>query len=140
MFKIKYLLPLLLIISPLSACQKQDSVLNNGTFQGVSAKDDEGAFAKVKLKIVKHQIQSVDFQTIQKDGSIKDASYGKRNGEIHDQVFYNKAQLAVKAMDIYREQLEQKKSLKSVEVISGATISYNQFKEAVNNALEKAAK
>lgn len=119
----------------LTACQTQDVSLKDGTFEGVSSKDDEGAYGKVKIIINNEKIEEVEFQTIQKDGSIKDSEYGKRNGTIVDQNFYNKAQLAVNAMKNYGQELEEKQSLDEVEVISGATISYNQFKEAVEAAL-----
>ncbi|MCH4169564.1 MAG: FMN-binding protein [Streptococcaceae bacterium] len=119
----------------LTACQTQEVSLKDGTFEGVSSKDDEGAYGKVKIIINNEKIEEVEFQTIQKDGSIKDSEYGKRNGTIVDQNFYNKAQLAVNAMKSYGQELEEKQSLDEVEVISGATISYNQFKEAVEAAL-----
>ena len=119
----------------LTACQTQEVSLKDGTFEGVSSKDDEGAYGKVKIIINNEKIEEVEFQTIQKDGSIKDSEYGKRNGTIVDQNFYNKAQLAVSAMKSYGQELEEKQSLDEVEVISGATISYNQFKEAVEAAL-----
>lgn len=119
----------------LTACQTQDVSLKDGTFEGVSSKDDEGAYGKVKIIINNEKIEEVEFQTIQKDGSIKDSEYGKRNGTIVNQNFYNKAQLAVNAMKNYGQELEEKQSLDEVEVISGATISYNQFKEAVEAAL-----
>ena len=119
----------------LTACQTQEVSLKDGTFEGVSSKDDEGAYGKVKIIINNEKIEEVEFQTIQKDGSIKDSEYGKRNGTIVNQNFYNKAQLAVNAMKSYGQELEEKQSLDEVEVISGATISYNQFKEAVEAAL-----
>ncbi|NPD11656.1 FMN-binding protein [Enterococcus sp. MMGLQ5-2] len=121
----------------LTACHAKETTLKDGSYEGTSSKDDEGAYAKVKLEIENEKIQQVEFQTIQKDGSIKDSEYGKRNGEITDQNFYNKAQLAVNAMKSYSQELEENQSLEKVEVISGATISYNQFKEAVEAALSK---
>lgn len=132
----KYFAVCLFALLLFSGCQSKDKALTDGTYQGVSTKDDEGAYAKVKIEIENKKIKSVAFETIQKDGSIKDAEYGKKNGEIADQNYYNKAQIAVKAMETYRAALESKQSIDEVEVVSGATISYNQFKEAVKDALK----
>lgn len=129
------LLMSLLFLVFFTACHSQGISLKEGTFEGVSSKDDEGAYGKVKITIENKRIETVEFQTIQKDGSIKDSEYGKRNGEITNQNFYNKAQLAVNAMKSYSQELEKKQSLDEVEAVSGATISYNQFKEAVEDAL-----
>ena len=35
----------------LTACQTQEVSLKDGTFEGVSSKDDEGAYGKVKIII-----------------------------------------------------------------------------------------
>ena len=59
-------------------------------------------------------------------------------GENPSADYYQKAQTAVRAMAQYAEQLEEVKKLSDVDVISGATISYNQFVEAVEDALHQA--
>jgi major membrane immunogen (membrane-anchored lipoprotein) len=78
--------------------------------------------------------------TWQRDGTIKDAEYGKINGEISNQSYYDKAQLAVRAMEKYAGDLGRAGNLKDVEAVSGATIAYDQFREAVGEALEGARK
>jgi major membrane immunogen (membrane-anchored lipoprotein) len=136
--KMSFLLAIILMLLPLAACQKTVKQLQDGKYHATSTVDDEGAYAKVTLTISNHQISTVDFKTYQKDGTVKDENYGKINGEISNQTFYDKAQLAVNAMKIYQEQLVAEKSLDKVAVISGATISYNQFHQAVEKALKVA--
>ncbi|MDR2135307.1 MAG: FMN-binding protein, partial [Treponema sp.] len=69
---------------------------------------------------------------------VKDENYGKVNGEISNRPFYDKAQLAVAAMKKYADDYLKAGDLDGVEAVSGATIAYNQFLEAVENALEQA--
>jgi major membrane immunogen (membrane-anchored lipoprotein) len=92
----------------------------------------------VKITIGDGKISGCEFVTWQKDGTVKDEDYGKINGEISNQVYYDKAQLAVEAMKKYAAEYRASGSLKDVEAVSGATIAYNQFLEAVEQALETA--
>ena len=62
------------------------------------------------------------------------------NGKIENKVYYNKAQLALKANKTYAEALLQKQELNKVDGISGATLSYKQFFDAAQRALEEAGK
>jgi major membrane immunogen (membrane-anchored lipoprotein) len=110
----------------------------DGEFSALSGKDDTGAYAEVALTIRGGKVADCVFVTRQKDGSIKDENYGKVNGEISNRDFYAKAQLAVRAMEQYRKEYIGSGSLDGVNAVSGATIAYNQFVEAVENALEKA--
>jgi major membrane immunogen (membrane-anchored lipoprotein) len=112
----------------------------DGTYTGRSGPDDSGAYGEVTLTISGEKITDCRFVTWQKDGSIKDENYGKINGEISNQSFYDKAQLAVRAMEQYARDLSQSGSLKDVQAVSGATIAYDQFMEAVEEALETAKK
>jgi major membrane immunogen (membrane-anchored lipoprotein) len=113
---------------------------NDGTYTGRSGPDDDGAFGEVSLTITEGKITGCVFVTRQKDGSVKDEDYGKINGEISNQPYYEKAQLAVAAMSKYAGDLRRTGSLDGVEAVSGATISYNQFSEAVEEALDAAGK
>jgi major membrane immunogen (membrane-anchored lipoprotein) len=112
----------------------------DGTYTGRSGEDDTGAWGEVSLGIAGGKISACEFITRQKDGAVKDENYGKVNGEISNRDFYDKAQLAVAAMKTYAAAYRRTGSLKDVEAVSGATIAYNQFLEAVENALEKAKK
>ncbi|MDR0404132.1 MAG: FMN-binding protein [Treponema sp.] len=112
----------------------------DGTYRGTSGPDDDGAVGEVTLTITEGKIAACVFVTRQKDGSVKDEQYGKINGEISNQSYYEKAQLAVDAMKKYAADLGRAGSLDGVEAVSGATVSYNQFSEAVEEALEQAVK
>jgi major membrane immunogen (membrane-anchored lipoprotein) len=110
----------------------------DGTYTGRSEPDESGAYGEVSLTILEEKIKDCRFVTWQKDGSIKDENYGKVNGEISNQPYYDKAQLAVRAMEKYAQDLSRTGTLKDVQVVSGATIAYDQFREAVEEALEAA--
>jgi major membrane immunogen (membrane-anchored lipoprotein) len=110
----------------------------DGEYSASSGKDDTGAYAEVTLTIRDGKVADCVFLTRQKDGSVKDENYGKVHGEIPDRDFYAKAQLAVRAMEQYRKEYVASGSLDGVNAVSGATIAYNQFLEAVDIALEKA--
>lgn len=111
----------------------------DGTYVGRSSEDDQGAYGEVTLVLEGGEVASCLYVTWQADGSVKGEEYGKVNGEISNQDYYRKAQLAVEAMKIYAQQYEQVKKIEAVDVISGATNSYDQFVEAVGNALKAAA-
>jgi major membrane immunogen (membrane-anchored lipoprotein) len=112
----------------------------DGVFTGKSGEDDDGAYGEATVTIEKGEIADCQFVTWQKDGSVKDGNYGKVNGEISNQDFYDKAQLAVKAAAQYAEQFKQTRKLSEVDAVSGATVSYDQFLEATQNALAQARK
>jgi major membrane immunogen (membrane-anchored lipoprotein) len=110
----------------------------DGTYTGKSGPDDTGAWGEVSITIAGGKVASCAFRTLQKDGSVKDENYGKVNGEISNQTFYDKAQLAVRAMEKYADDFSRGGSLKEVEAVSGATIAWDQFNEAVGEALAAA--
>ena len=83
-------------------------------------------------------IADCEYQTFETDGTLKDSEYGKKQGNVANKDFYNKAQKAVAACDEYASQLVASGRLSDVDAISGATINYEEFQEAVENALEKA--
>lgn len=118
----------------------RDIAYKDGAYIGKSSKDDLGAYGEAAITIDGNRITDCKYVTWQKDGTIKDVNYGKVNGEISNQEFYDKAQLAVKAMKQYAEKLVEAQKLEDVDAITGATISYNQFREAVDNALDEAKK
>ncbi|GHV75464.1 FMN-binding domain-containing protein [Spirochaetia bacterium] len=120
----------------LSSCSK--AVLSDGVYRGKSSADDMGAYGEITLTVTGGRIAACDFVTWQKDGTVKGEDYGKVNGEIANRDFYEKAQLAVRAMKKYAEQYEETRDLNAVEAVSGATIAYNQFLEAAEEALESA--
>ena len=116
----------------------------DGTYEGISSVyegDEEGngdGYGVVSLTIKDGEVSDCTFTTYQTDGTLKDEDYGKQNGEISNADFYNKAQRAILACSEYAKQYAETGDLKEVDAISGATVSYNQFKEAVGEALKKA--
>jgi major membrane immunogen (membrane-anchored lipoprotein) len=110
----------------------------DGVYTGRSAADDTGAWGEVTVTIADGKIAACDFITREKDGTIKGEDYGKINGEIASQDYYDKAQLAVRAMEQYAREYVEKQRLRDIDAVSGATIAYGQFNEAVEYALEKA--
>ena len=111
----------------------------DGAYTGRSGADDTGAWGEVSVVIRDGKITACTFVTYQKDGVIKGEDYGKVNGEISNRAYYDKAQLAVRAMQTYAEALPQKQTPEAVDSISGATIAYNQFTEAALMALDAAS-
>lgn len=110
-------------------------------YEGLEDEDSlEGGdgYGVVTITIKDNAITGCAFTTYMTDGTVKDEDYGKRNGEIANQDYYNKAQRAVRASQNYAEQLAAKGSLDAVDAISGATISYQEFNEAVKAALKQA--
>ena len=135
----KYFWILLAAALGLSAgCGKR--VYEDGVYTGKSGPDDRGAWGEVTVTITDGRVSDCRFVTYQKDGAVKGEDYGKVNGVISNQDFYNKAQLAVRAMEQYARSYRETGDLKKVDAVSGATIAFNQFNEAVEFALEKAGK
>jgi major membrane immunogen (membrane-anchored lipoprotein) len=110
----------------------------DGVYTAVSGEDDRGAVGEITITTEDGKISDCRFVTRQSDGTLKDENYGKQNGEITDGDVYAKAQLAVKAMESYSQQLKNAGKLSGVDAVSGATTTYNQFREAAAKALRKA--
>ena len=115
------------------------SAAKDGNYTAESRKDEMGS-GRITLVIKDHKIKAAVFDGLNPDGVVKDESYGKSDGEIKDEGKYKKAQLAVKAHKDYAQQLIERQKLSEVDAIAGATVSYNQFVEATQNAIEKAKK
>jgi|AGTN01.3.fsa_nt_gi Major membrane immunogen, membrane-anchored lipoprotein len=128
------LMTILLAILSLSGCGKKE--FKDGTYTGQSGKDDKGAYGVVTITIKDNVVTECTFVTYKSDGTVKDKTYGSGGSE----EMYEKAQLAVDAMSKYAADMKGKIDPDDVEVVTGATIAYGQFNEAVNDALEKAKK
>ncbi|MBN7773243.1 FMN-binding protein [Clostridium aminobutyricum] len=124
----------------LSGCSSDPDTITykSGTYVGKSSEDDRGAYGEATITIDDGKITDCEYVTWQKDGTPKDENYGKVNDDVSNEDYYKKAQVAVAAMKQYAEKLVEVQKLKDVEAISGATVSFNQFNEAVNDALDKA--
>jgi major membrane immunogen (membrane-anchored lipoprotein) len=131
-----FLAALVFVTLLMAGCEKGG--YKDGVYTGRSGEDDRGAWGEVTITIAAGKVRDCKFVTWQKDGTVKDEDYGKINGELSNQVYYDKAQLAVEAMKKYAAGYLAAGSLKDVEAVSGATIAYDQFLEAAENALEQA--
>ena len=137
------LFALLLLLGGCGAVSYQDGSYTgqSSVFEALEDADGDAGgdgYGVVELTVSGGKVTACSFQTFQADGTLKGEDYGKQNGEIANQDYYNKAQRAVQASENYAQQLAAKGELKEVDAISGATISYQQFEEAVNNALDQA--
>ena len=115
----------------------------SAVYEGLEDADSlEGGdgYGVVSITLKDNVIVDCEFTTYMTDGTVKGEDYGKQNGEIANQDYYNKAQRAVQASENYARQLAAKGSLDAVDAISGATISYQEFNEAVKEALKQAKK
>ena len=126
------------------AIDEKTATLKPGVYTGQSSENDDedgGGYATVKLTIGENNtIAECDFETFEKNGKSKyTEDYGKINGQTSNKAYYEKAQKAIEASKGYAQQYLQTQSLSEVDAVSGATISYNQFTEAVQSALQKAA-
>lgn len=144
--KISVMAVLLMAVMLLSACGGTKTY-NDGTYTAQSSLllDEETAdagngYGVVTITIKDNVIVDCVFEMYMEDGTLKDEDYGKKNGEIANEGFYKMAQGAVAAGQSYAEMLKQSGSLKGVDAISGATISFGQFTEAVEEALRQAEK
>lgn len=130
----------------LSACGGSASYAD-GVYTGRSSihesEDEEGkdaGYGIATVTIRDNAIVECEFATYQPDDTRKDENYGKQDGEIANRDFYNKAQRAVQASAKYGAMLAEAGSLRDVDAISGATISFTEFQEAVEDALSQAKK
>ena len=114
----------------------------SSVFEGIEdeefGEENGDGYGEVTITVKDNKIVDCQFTTYMTDGTVKGEDYGKQDGAIANQDYYNKAQRAVQASQNYADQLAAKGDLKEVDAISGATISYNEFNEAVKLALKQA--
>lgn len=145
MKKIIALLSCALILAGALAGCGGSKTYKDGTYTGKSAVysgDEEGngnGYGEVTITIKDNVITACEFKTYEEDGTLKGEDYGMVDGEIKNQDYYNKAQKAIKGSEEYAKNIVNKINPEDVDSISGATYSYNQFTDAVFDALDKAA-
>lgn len=122
-----------------SQVQKEQSY-KDGTYTAQSSPDERGAVGEVTLVISNGKISKAEYKGIMKDGTVKGSDYGKTNGKIENQEFYNKAQRALRGTATYAPELVKTQAVDKIDAVSGATVSYNQFAEATEKALKAAGK
>ena len=110
----------------------------DGTYTVESSLDEKLGKSVLTLTIKDKKIVAADFVGYDLFGNVKGEDYGSLTGK--DSADYKKAQVAVKAIKIYPAQLVETQDLSKVDAISGASISYGQFVETANTALNEAIK
>ncbi len=115
------------------------SASKDGTYTAESRSDEWGK-GKLTIIVKDKKITAADFIGFKPDGKIKDETYGMSDGKITNEGTYKKAQNALKAHGNYAAQLVERQKLSDVDAIAGATVSYNQFIEAAQNAIEQSKK
>lgn len=110
--------------------------VKDGTYTADSSENEKLGHSHVELTIKNGAIEKVVHTSIDKEGKQKDEHYGEEK----EPGAQKKAQNAYKAIVSYGEQLTASKDLAKVDAVSGATVSYDQFKEAVTKAVEQAKK
>jgi len=103
-----------------------------------SIKDDWGGEAKLEMEVKDGKIVSCTFTSYDNTGKIKDADYGKQDGEIKNLGIYKIAQNAVIQSEKYAELLVQTQNLDALDALSGATVSFALFKDAALQIMEEA--
>lgn len=132
----------------LSGCGSSASY-KDGTYSGKSSTftnddgtDEGNGYGEVSITIKDGSITACDYKTYTVDGTLKGEDYGKQDGEIKNRDYYNKAQKALAAADQYAKELvsygKTSDIKNNVDAISGATINYDHFLEAVDDALDQA--
>ncbi len=131
----------------LSACGGGEVSYKDGSYEGKSevyqnedGSEEGNGYAVVNITIKDGQISDCTLQTFEPDGTLKDENYGKASGSVANKDYYNKAQKAVAACEEYATMLINNGQLDGIDAISGATINYNEFIEATENALAQAVK
>lgn len=124
------------------SCTKNDvPTYIDGKYSAVpTIKDDWGGSAKVELVVKDGKIVSCTFDSYDKDGKLKDADYGKIDGEIKNIGIYKIAQNAMTQAAKYPDMLIQSQNIEELDALSGATVSFRLFEDAVKQIIEKAQK
>ena len=110
--------------------------VKDGIYTVESSRDEKLGKSILNLTINGGKITNVEFTGYDLFGNEKNESYGSMLSEGD----YKKAQIAAKAIKIYPQQLLETQNLDEVDAISGASISYGQFVETVEKAVEDAKK
>ena len=143
----RFIAAVLAAVTILTGCGGGASVsYKDGTYEGKSSvyenedgSEDGNGYGVVTITIKDGKIDDCTYKTYEIDGTEKGEDYGKEDGRIANKDYYQKAQKANAACEEYAKMLVQNGQLDGIDSISGATINYNEFVEAVNDALKQAS-
>ena len=110
----------------------------DGTYTAVSEKDDWGGWADVSITVQDKKIVDCSFVSYDKNGVVKDKTYGMQDGQIKNAGLYKIAQDSVESSKKYPESLVETQDIDKVDAVSGATVSHQLFQDAVKKALQDA--
>lgn len=119
--------------------QKETIKYEDGTYRGKSStygqEDDlDSGYAIVTFSVADGKITECELKTYELDGTLKGEEY-YTNANLDTNQKRN-AKTAVEACVEYANMLITSQSIDDVDCISGATLNYNQFVDAVNKALK----
>ncbi len=138
MKKIVISLMLIIVVTLLGSCTEKKLI--DGNYSGKSEADERGSYIVVDIEVKEEKIIKCDVTSFYQDGTLKGEEYGKEDGKIKEQEFYDKAQHALAQNSIYAQELVDKQKPNKVDVITGATSSYGMFKDGANKAIKKSQK
>jgi major membrane immunogen (membrane-anchored lipoprotein) len=118
--------------------EEKTGVYKNGSYEGKTAKDNEGYNALALIEVKKGLIATVAWKIY--DNNLKryfDSTYE----EVYtgNALYIQQCRDNMKGMVAYGPSLIQTQSIDSVEAITGATWCYNKFKQVVKITLKDAA-
>lgn len=121
----------LLMISLISC---GEAVLKDGVYKKTSSTDEHG-YIEVTLTVKEGKIAACDMKMFNPDGSEKGEDYGKNDSNPR---LYELAQKALTEASKLPSLLLEKGDIAEVDVVSGATKTYNQFKTLIDEMMEEA--
>lgn len=112
----------------------------DGKYEAESdSRDEQGGYGVVSIEVKEGKIESCEYLTYNKDGSVKDETYQEKLKD-ENPALYKLAQDSVAANPEYAAQLLKYQKVEDVDVISGATWNHGLFKDAAEKALKDAVK
>lgn len=119
----------------------QDSIvkLRDGTYEGISRDSytDEPYWGIVKVKIDKGLVTGITFQV--RDSNLHEQFDGTYEKHFEgNQVYIEQCRNDWKGVQTYPGKLLELQDIRKVDVVSGATWSYNIFKASLDEALKAA--
>ncbi len=110
------------------------SSIKDGEYTGSYQAEDSSSSMTVTLTIKDGEITACEMTAYDKTGAVKDENYGKNAGEEN----YKLAQTALKGMKQYPALLVETQNVDDIDAISGASVSLQEFRAAVKDALNSA--
>lgn len=139
--KIKSMLLILVVVLLLTACgggseKSEEANYKDGVYTGTYSEKEGVVNMEVVLTIESNKITECAMKSYGKDGKLKDETYGDGLDDKNKEL----AKLAYQGFTQYPSLLVENQDVNKIDAISGATVSYKEFKSAVEDALKQAKK